>query len=145
MKILCCRFFSNKNYGRRFGFQLEYDLRNATQWSCGGNYTNQSGILTSPLFPNPYPSAADCVYLISQPNGTCVNISFLTMDISCQEIYSTSDYLEIRDGESKNSPLVEKLCGNGSNIPQFMTSTQNYMRIRLKNKTDICCRLNLGK
>ena len=63
------------------GFKIEYKAINFT---CGGNFYNQSGILTSPLYPNQYPTA-DCVYLISQPNGTYVNISFLTMDIECND------------------------------------------------------------
>ena len=108
------------------GFKIEYKAFN---FSCGGNYSNQSGILTSPLYPNPYPTA-DCVYLISQPNGTYVNISFLAVDIDCRETNSASDFLEIRDGESENSPVIGKLCGNSSNVPAFMTTTQNYMRIR---------------
>ena len=124
------RFHSNIHFGLEdsggFGFKLEFTAFNFT---CGGNFSNQSGILTSPFYPNAYPTA-DCVYLISQPNGTYVNISFLTMDINCQNYNSASDFLEIRDGESKSSPVVGKLCGNGSNIPAFMTTTQNYMRIR---------------
>ena len=59
---------------------------------------------------------ADSVYLISQPNGTYINISFISMDINCQDIFSTSDYIEIRDGNTKDSPLMEKFCGNGSNV-----------------------------
>ena len=119
------RFKSNYD-GNGNGFEIEYKAFNFT---CGGNYSNQSGVISSPLHPNPYPTA-DCVYLISQPTGTYVNISFLTMDIDCQETNSESDFLEIRDGESENSPVIRKLCGNGSNVPAFISTTQNHMRIR---------------
>ena len=77
-----------------------------------------------------------CVYLISQSNGTYVNISFLTMDIDCQEVFTSeglmSDYIEIRDGSSQDSPLMGRLCGNGSNVPAFVQSTQNHLRFRLE-------------
>ena len=76
---------------------------------------------------------ADCVYLISQPNGTYVNISFLSMDIDCQKVQTSdglkADYIEMRDGNSEDSPLMARFCGNGSKVPEFM-QTQNHLRIR---------------
>ena len=100
---------------------------------CGGTYTNASGILVSPLHPKPYPHLAHCIYLISQPNGTYVNVSFITMDIVCQERHSTSDYIEMRDGNSKDSPLMGRFCGNGSNIFAFMISTKPHLRLRWRS------------
>ena len=71
-----------------------------------------------------------CVYLISQPNGTFVNISFLYMDIDCQGLTTlTSDYLELRDGKTNESPLMGRFCGNGTNTPDVMQTTQNNLRI----------------
>ena len=78
-----------------------------------------------------YPEMSDCVYLIAQPNGTYVNISFISFDIDCNEIYSVpSDFIEIRDGDSEDSPLMERFCGNGTRYPSVMMSTQNYLRIK---------------
>ena len=133
--------FKSNYAGNGNGFEMEYKAFNFT---CGGNFSNQSGVINSPLFPNPYPTA-DCVYLISQPTGTYVNISFLTMDIDCKENLSESDflkeennpesdYLEIRDGKSENSPFIRRLCGNESDVPAFITATQNHMHIRLSIK-----------
>ena len=111
------------------GFQIEYNTLQLT--TCGGNYSNASGVLTSPSHPNPYPDLADCVYLISQPNGTYVNISFITMDIDCQGLTTlTSDYIEMRDGKSEDSILIGRFCGSGSNVPDFLQTTQNHLRIR---------------
>ena len=113
------------------GFLLEYStLELFTE--CGGTYSNASGIMSSPSYPNQYPGLADCVYLNSQPEGTFVNISFITMDIDCQG--TPSDYIELRDGNSEESPLMGTFCGNGSNVPVFMQTTQNNLRIRLKKK-----------
>ena len=112
------------------GFHIVY---NALQQfiACGGNYSNTSGVLFSPSHPNPYPDMAECVYLISQPNGTYVNISFLSLDINCQGLTPlTSDYMELRDGNSEDSPLMARFCGDDSNVPDFMHTTQNYLRIK---------------
>ena len=66
---------------------------------CGGTITNPNGLLTSPSYPYKYPHKAQCIYLISQPNGTYVNISFISMDVKCQERYSPGqNYIEMRDG-----------------------------------------------
>ena len=53
---------------------------------CDMNFSDASGILSSPLHPNPYPSGKDCAYIISQPNGTYINFTVVTMDIDCQDI-----------------------------------------------------------
>ena len=98
---------------------------------CGGNYSNASGVISSPSYPNQYPELADCVYLISQPNRTYVNISFITIDIDCQGLTTlTSYYIEMRDGKTEQSPLIGRFCGNGSSIHDFMQTTQNHLRIR---------------
>lgn len=52
------------------------------------------------------------------------------MDVVCKESFSTKDYIEIRDGNSEDSPLMGSFCGNGTNVPAFMQTTQNYLRLR---------------
>ena len=122
------RFHSSSSENRP-GFQIEYSTI-ALFTDCGGDYTKESGILTSPSYPNPYPHLAECIYLISQPIGTYVNASFITMDVKCHETYSTSDYIEMRDGNSEDSPVMGRFCGKGSNVLTVMQTTQNYLRIR---------------
>ena len=50
------------------------------------------------------------------------------MDIDCRGL--PSDYIEMRDGDSEDSPQMGKFCGNGSNVPESMHTTQNHLRIR---------------
>ena len=97
---------------------------------CGGNYTDASAFIVSPSYPHPYPRLMDCIYLITQPNGTYVNISFFIMDINCNA--AGSDYIELRDGNTQDSHLMAKFCGNGSNVPALMQTTQHNLRIRWK-------------
>ena len=127
--VFTFRFRSNWWAYNRPGFQLEYSPV-ALFTTCGGDYTNASGLLISPSNPNPYPHLADCVYLISQPNGKYIKISFITMDVNCQKTYSSYDYIEMRDGNSEDSPLMGRFCGNESDVPAFMQTTQNHLRIR---------------
>jgi len=101
--------------------------------ACGGSFNTSKGILTSPSFPGNYPNGADCIYTISQPNGTYVNISILTMDINCKG--STPDYIEMRDGYFEGSPLMGRFCGDRTNIPAVIQTTQNHLRIRWGRRT----------
>ena len=96
--------------------------------ACGGNFITPKGILTSPAYPRNYPNDVDCIYTISQPNGTYISMSILSMDIDCQG--TPSDYIELKDGKFENSPLIAKLCGNASNVPESMQTSQNHLRIR---------------
>ena len=109
--------------GNNKGFFIQYEALKPSSY-CGGNYTHANGILSSPSFPNSYPQLANCIYLIAQPNGAYVNISFITMDINCP------DYIDMRDGKYEDSPLMGRFCGNGSNVPVFMQTTQNHIWMR---------------
>ena len=111
----------------RPGFQIEYNTLELFT-ACGGTYSNTNGIISSPSYPDSYPRLADCVYLISQPKGAYVNISFISMDIVCHGI--TSDLVEFRDGNDEESPLIGKFCGNMSDVPDFIVTSQNSLRIR---------------
>ena len=84
----------------------------------------------SPKYPNPYPFITECIYTITQPSGFYINTSLTTMDLTCPDIGGGSDYIEIRDGNLKDSPLMGKFCGNGSNMPSIMQTSQNNLRIR---------------
>ena len=59
----------------------------------------------------------DCVYVISQPSGTYVKLDLVSIDISCHD--AGSDYLEIKDGGSDNSPLMGAFCGDDKIVPAF--------------------------
>ena len=120
--------FHSGPYGNSKGFHIEYKAMPWLFTACGANYSNASGVISSPSFPDDYPERADCIYLISLQNETYVNVSFQSMDIDCQG--SPSDYIEMRDGNSENAPLLTRICGNGNNIPDIIQTTQNHLRIR---------------
>ena len=135
-KFFILRLFSNY-FASGHGFQLKHESTNVTPQmiyrmgelgECGGTFTTLlSGDITSPSYPDYYPHNTDCIYTISQPNGTVIMLNLLSMDIENHSTCAScaSDYLEIRDGPSDDSTLVGKLCG--SVIPAPIQSTQNQM------------------
>ena len=112
------------------GFQLEYESSKVFQGmvirfdECGGYFSTANGTVTSPSYPDNYPGNADCTYTISQPNGNVILLNFLSMDIE-DDTSCSYDYLEIRDGLSDTSTLLDKLCG--SEIPAPIQSSQNQL------------------
>ena len=128
-----------------------------SKWSynggaCGGSFTTPNGILTSPSYPENYPKNADCVYTISQPTGTVIHLNILTMDIKYSDygydhyydykddydyhqyggVTCMTDYLEIRDGTSEQSPLIDGYCGDETDLslPIRVQATQNNVWMR---------------
>ena len=96
----------------------------STSKICGGTFTGPKGFLTSPSYPYRYPADTDCLYIISQPNDTLVNLTINIIDIS----KCGPQYLELRDGRSEEAPLIGKFCGR--DIPGNILSTQNHVWIR---------------
>ena len=96
--------------------------------SCGGEFTDANGHMSSPSYPKIYPAYADCIYNISQPTGTVILLNCLYMDMQIEQLGCTGDYLDIRDGTSGASPLLAKLCGNENPTP--IMSSQNELLLR---------------
>ena len=76
-----------------------------------------------------HPNNRQCDYLIAQPPGTKIRLDFTDFDI--EGSYNCAfDYLEIRDGDSQNSTLIGKFCGDPSLTPDPVSSTMNYIWMR---------------
>ena len=96
---------------------------------CGGTFLNVTGTITSPSYPNPYPNNAMCDYLISQPNGTFINLTVEAFDVE-DFAGCSNDFLEVWNGLSEDALLLGKFCGNRSNIPTSFQSKESHLRLR---------------
>ena len=79
------------------------------------------------MYPDTYTGNLDCIYIISQPTNTYISLTVMMFNIFNEELCE-GEYLEIRDGNSEESPLIGKFCG--SNIPASMQSTKKDMLLR---------------
>ncbi|XP_072431088.1 cubilin [Chiloscyllium punctatum] len=96
---------------------------------CGGTYEDSKGILTSPNWPNPFPSNTQCVYIIQQPTGERIHLQFTHMELEFNNSCS-SVYVEVHDGGTEMDPLISKFCG--STLPAPITTSGNKMWIKFK-------------
>lgn len=72
---------------------------------CDHQLKNDSGTITTPNYPQNYPASLSCVWTISAPEGYYIQLKFLDFDVEPYEDCKT-DFLEIKDGGTKNSPLI---------------------------------------
>ena len=118
---------------REVKISLRWDSNSKTSipqiGTFGGLFNRSSGVLTSPLYPGKYPSDANCTYIISHPNGTfIINLEALSFDLYLDHTDTCLTYVEVRDGQSQQSPLIDRFCGTYITSP--IKSSQNNLWLR---------------
>lgn len=89
-----------------------------------------SGSFHSSNHPFPYPVISLCTWNITAPTGYRIKLSFSSMDIDPSQ-HCISDSMKIRDGMTRESPLLGRYCGNNSAIPLPVVSSGPNMLVIL--------------
>ncbi|XP_008147050.2 cubilin [Eptesicus fuscus] len=113
------------------GFLIDYKATNAST-VCLEDYTEETGMFTSPNFPNNYPNNWQCTYRITV--GTSQQIALHFTNFSLEEEFGgkcLGDFVEIKDGGYETSPLLGKYCG--SNPPPRIISHSNKLWLQFKS------------
>ena len=119
--VIFGRFVSSYDGDNGKGFQIKYEMKYCGRANptvtcgsgCGGIFSGESGVLTSPNYPGTYPGEANCIYIISGPANTTISLTITSLDI---ELYQSFCYdtLQIYDGSSPASDLIKQYCGRPS-------------------------------
>lgn len=67
---------------------------NTADPSCGGNFTESEGVITSPFWPNPYINSQQCIYIIQQPGDEKVFLNFTHIELESHSGCS-ANYIEV--------------------------------------------------
>ncbi|XP_037621272.1 dorsal-ventral patterning tolloid-like protein 1 isoform X2 [Sebastes umbrosus] len=94
---------------------------------CEHKIHSPSGTLSSPNWPDKYPSRKECTWDITATPGHRVKIAFNEFEIE-QHQECAYDHLEAFDGDSDTAAILGRLCG--SKIPEQLVSTGNKMYLR---------------
>ena len=97
---------------------------------CGGELFAQTSaqVITSPLYPDPYPGGLECVYIITAPMGKTVTLEVVQLDLE-----DDKDFIYVRDGPGPVHPLLAKLTGSIQSVTtKFIVSTSNRVYLYLK-------------
>lgn len=96
---------------------------------CGRQLTESTGTLTSPGYPGSYPPNADCIWVITAPRGHYIELKFKIFDIHKVGRGCRYDYVEVRDGNSRNSPSLGRHCGQSGNF-FLLLDTSDLIKIK---------------
>ncbi|XP_078346439.1 A disintegrin and metalloproteinase with thrombospondin motifs 6-like isoform X2 [Oculina patagonica] len=124
---LCVKFFSDESQTAQ-GFSASYEAVNRPANpgdQCGAVLTSPVGLITSPNYPEPYPSNEECNTTIKVAKGP-IKVAFQAFDVgntNCEDDYVIID--EPIQGKAK------KLCGN--QIPQAFNISSNQLKIAFKS------------
>ncbi|XP_076001313.1 dorsal-ventral patterning tolloid-like protein 1 isoform X1 [Genypterus blacodes] len=111
----------------RHGFVLHENKHDCKEAECEHKIHSPSGTLSSPNWPDKYPSRKECTWDITATPGHRVKISFTEFEIE-QHQECAYDHLEAFDGDTDTAAILGRLCGN--KVPEPLVSTGNKMYLR---------------
>ncbi|RWS11455.1 cubilin-like protein, partial [Dinothrombium tinctorium] len=111
------------------GFTATFVFKNAST-ACGGTYTRESGFIRSPNFPADYSGSRSCTWIIKAQEGHKISLDVRTFEIEPGPTCNF-DFLEIRNGQYYDSPLVGKFCG--TTITKYIVSHSNALYLQFKS------------
>ncbi|XP_041670250.1 cubilin [Cheilinus undulatus] len=106
------------------GLSFTYEIA-----GCSRTYEQEYGYLKSPGWPDIYPHNIDCTIVLKAPQNSYISFFFNSFDMESHSSCSF-DYLEIRNGSTADSPLIDKYCGNTVPSPVFPESNELYLRFK---------------
>ncbi|XP_036397589.1 CUB and sushi domain-containing protein 1-like [Megalops cyprinoides] len=89
---------------------------------CGGNLTQRTGTILSPGFPEPYLNSLNCVWKISVPEGSGIQIQVISFVTE-----HNWDSLEVFDGGDNTDTLLGSF--SGTTVPALLNSTSNQLHL----------------
>ena len=98
---------------------------------CGGLMKGREGKIVSPNYPQNYDPHDDCGWLLEVDKNHVVKFTFEDFDVEPHESCEY-DFVALYDGNSTDSQLILKHCGQNLPNPVTYTSTGNQMFVRLK-------------
>lgn len=101
---------------------------------CGGRYDSDNGIVSSPLYPQPYHKDRECLYEIVAPLGKSITMDWMDFDLEGNTYPDCSyDYVEVYDGVPDDRNSMGRYCSHI--VPPQAISKMNL--ITLKFVTDM--------
>ncbi|XP_066488058.1 astacin-like metalloendopeptidase [Tiliqua scincoides] len=121
------QFVSDNEATAAKGFTASY-----THVKCGGTFTDASGAITSPDFPERYPKNQDCLWIIRAPIGSKISLTMSSFELE-DSVNCRYDRLIIHDGSQVGSQVFGPYCGR-MEVPA-LTSTGSFVQIEFQ--TDV--------
>ncbi|XP_030834881.1 bone morphogenetic protein 1 homolog isoform X1 [Strongylocentrotus purpuratus] len=98
--------------------------------SCGRTLLESTGNFSSPEWPGQYDGDQTCVWRISVTPGETISLQFTGFELVGSD-GCWYNYLEVRDGHWRHSPLLGRFCG--ASLPDPILSSDSRLWIELKS------------
>ncbi|KAI8478628.1 CUB and sushi domain-containing protein 3 [Branchiostoma belcheri] len=96
--------------------------------SCGGTYTDQSGVINSPGYPNSYPNDAQCIWTILGGTTSSGTPRLIELTFNIFSLEANYDFVYVYDGYA-NGTVLNRFTG--TNTPDQQRSTSNVLSIKM--------------
>ncbi|XP_056323116.1 bone morphogenetic protein 1b isoform X1 [Danio aesculapii] len=123
----CVNTFGSYSCQCRSGFVLHSNKHDCKEVGCDQAITSVSGLITSPNWPDKYPSKKACTWTLSTTPGHRIKLAFEEIDMEAHQ-ECAYDHLEIYDGQNGRATSVGRFCG--SKKPSPVISSGNTMFLR---------------
>jgi tolkin protein len=124
---MCKNTIGSYTCGCKFGFELHSNGKECED-ACGGVLEETNGTLTSPSFPNLYPSNKHCAWEIVAPPQTRITINFTHFDLEGNNQECDYDSVEVYS-KLAHDELKRHGTFCGSKPPTMISSEGNSIRI----------------
>ncbi|XP_017163297.1 bone morphogenetic protein 1-like isoform X4 [Poecilia reticulata] len=120
----CVNTFGSYRCQCRRGFMVHDNKHDCKEAGCDHFVNTVSGTISSPNWPNKYPSKKACTWSLSTTPGHRIKIIFNEVDMEAH-LECAYDHLEIFDGRDVRAPTLGRFCG--TKTPDPVTSSGNKM------------------
>ncbi|KAA0704371.1 Bone morphogenetic protein 1 [Triplophysa tibetana] len=130
----CVNTFGSYSCQCRSGFVLHSNHHDCKEVGCDQVITSVSGVITSPNWPDKYPSKKTCTWTLSTTPGHRIKLAFVEIAMEAHE-ECAYDHLEIHDGLNGKAPSLGRFCG--SKKPSPVVSSGDSMFLRFSSDSSV--------
>ncbi|XP_054258423.1 tolloid-like protein 2 [Macrosteles quadrilineatus] len=121
----------------KIGYELHSDGRHCED-ACGGVIDASNGTITSPSFPELYPTNKICVWEIIAPPQYRITLNFTHFDLEGNNVSQECEYDSVEVHSKMSADVLRRhgvFCG--SRLPPLVTSEGNSLRIEFSSDNSV--------
>ncbi|KAM8873002.1 bone morphogenetic protein 1-like isoform 2-T2 [Synchiropus picturatus] len=123
----CVNTFGSYSCQCRSGFMLHDNKHDCKEAGCDHMMNSVSGVISSPNWPDKYPSKKTCTWTLSTTPGHRIKLIFNEIDMETH-MECAYDHLEIYDGRDVSAPSLGRICGTKKPSPVISSDDRMFLR-----------------
>eukprot|EP00064_Thunnus_orientalis_P008995 superscaffoldBa00001110_g9018 len=123
----CVNTFGSYSCQCRSGFMLHDNKHDCKEAGCDHVVNSVSGTISSPNWPDKYPSKKACTWSMSTTPGHRIKLVFTEIEMEAH-LECAYDHLEIYDGRDTRAPSLGRFCGTKKPSPVMSSGNKMFLR-----------------